>query len=69
MDAEARKASLSKMSSARRKKLLSRLEDVLAKAEEWIEFYKALRMDLEEISKEKMKPKPKKVRTVGTSQQ
>jgi hypothetical protein len=69
MDAEGRKASLSKMSSARRKKLLSRLEDALAKTEEWIEFYKALRMDLEEISKEKMKPKPKKVRTVGTSQQ
>jgi len=59
-DAAARRERLSKMSVARRKTLLLRLESVLIKAEEWIALYKDIKTDLEEISKEKMQPKPKK---------
>jgi hypothetical protein len=59
-DDVARRERLSKMSVTRRKTLLLRLEDVLAKTEEWIELYKAIKTDLEDISKEKAKPKSKK---------
>jgi hypothetical protein len=59
-DAAARRERLSKMSVARRKTLLLRLESALIKAEEWIALYKDIKTDLEEISKEKMQPKPKK---------
>jgi hypothetical protein len=68
VDAEVRRQRLSKMSSVRRKRLLLRLEDALAKTEEWIAIYKAIKTDLEQISKEKMQGKPKR-KTVGTSQQ
>jgi|SRR5271157_3032645 len=59
-DAAARRERLSRMSVTRRKTLLLRLEDALAKAEEWIALYKAMRTDLEEISEEKKQPSPRK---------
>jgi hypothetical protein len=57
---ELRRERLSKMSAPRRKTLLLRLEEALTKAEEWINLYKAIKKDLEEISEEKRKPKEKK---------
>jgi len=59
-DPSARRERLSKMSVTRRKTLLLRLEATLSKAEGWIQLYKDIKHDLEEISKEKAQPKPKK---------
>jgi len=68
-DAAARKERLSKMSVTRRRSILARLEEALTKAEEWIDLYRAIKTDLEEISEEKKRGKLKKEGTVGTSQQ